>query len=246
MPPPPKPGPDAADVDPGFLADAVYRRTLGRARVFAAVVLVVQVLLFYLYDYANYAAGRWEESAFYRYGVIWRGVSVVLFALHLAADAVLRRRGGPLTAAHRALATLFPALVIALGTSQTVLNQLIVDDVSIYALCVLTVATLLHLPNRATWAYYPLSLAALVVGVRALNPDPAMWTGIATNAASVVAIAFVLERLSYGSYLRNLTYARALEGKNKELEAALEELKTAQDQLVHQEKLRSRPASRTS
>src|SRR5690606_35262204 len=100
-----------------------------------------------------------------------------------------------------------------------------------YALCLLTVATLLHLPSRATWAYYPLSLAALVLGVRALNPEPTVWAGIATNAASVVVIAFVLERLSYRSRVRNLTYAHALEGKNAELETALDELQTAQDQL---------------
>jgi len=63
MPPPSKPGPGAAaDVDPGFLADAVYRRTLRRARVFAVVVLAVQVLLFYLYDYANYAAGAGRRA----------------------------------------------------------------------------------------------------------------------------------------------------------------------------------------
>ena len=212
--------PAAPDADACTLTDAVYALTLHRARVFSLIVLGVDALLFYLYDYANYAAGRWDDSPFYLYGVVWRGVSVVGLLCYLGLDALLQRRRPVIGWAHRLLATVYVAYIVALGTSQAVLIQLVVSDVSIYALCVLAVATLLHLPHRGTWIIFGLSLGALVGGMRLVGVETEAWVGLTTNAASVVAVALVLERFTYHSLLRNLTDACTIRRKNDQIEAA--------------------------
>ena len=202
------------------LHDAVYELTLQRARLFSYIVLTINLLLFYLHDFGNYTAGRWAESGFFALGVIWRITFVAGTLAHLYLDARLRRQGSTIQRPHRILALVYVAFILVMGTSQAILVQLIVADISIYALSVLAVATLLHVPNRWTWIYYLTSLVVLVAGIYLVTTDPVVRMGLTTNATSIVIVAFVLERLTFRSQLRNLADALTIRRKNQEIEEA--------------------------
>jgi serine phosphatase RsbU (regulator of sigma subunit) len=206
--------------EPVDVTDQIYELALHRARLFSAIVIAVDLLLFVLYDLQNYTAGRWAESTFFYYGVIWRAVTVTGFVFHLAADAVLRTDAGRVSTAQRILMRWYIAWVVAMGTSQALLQQLVVPDVSIYALCVLTVATLLHLPDRWSWLVYFGSLGILIAGIRVMGADDIAWAGLSTNASSVVVVALVLEHISRGSQVRRFRDEHIIARKSERVEAA--------------------------
>ncbi len=214
---------------PGSYRDEIERQTyiitLQRVWFFSIVGLALNLLLFYVHDLPIYIAGLWETLPIYRNGFIWRIIAVSGFVLFLLLYRILdispETQVGPV---HRRLAGSYVAFILLIGASLSLLNLPVLYDISIFTLAMLIVAVAFHLPNRLRWALYVMSLALLLAGIHLLGDDTAGQISLTTNAATVVVIAFVLERITYAYQTGSLVGTRIIEEKNKQLETALREL----------------------
>lgn len=192
---------------------AEFEETCNRAAVsnvrhlFLAVTVLNLVALF-AYDLPLYLNGFHEQYRMYGDLVIWRLANIAALGMWLLAE---RRLGDAMTAASACRMTQI-AIPIALGLCvwHAVLSQTLAIDVSIYALVLFFVAGMIVTPSRRKLIAYPISCAALLIGVFVINPNPLVSYAVAVNAFCLTACVMLADEVWYRSAVCNFVLSKTL------------------------------------
>lgn len=188
---------------------------LMRARVFAAILVAVQVPLIAV-DLRNKAKGLWAAAPGYQNLFVLHLVIAAVFLAYSAAAFLLRPKdAAAVTGRHRVLVTVFAALGLLLPAAVSVNDQLIHDQITVYLIAAFWVAAGLTLNSLTSFLLYAGVTALLMAGIVAFQHDPAVVLGHAVNAPLLSLLAWLLSRSLYLSKEREFV----------------------QEQIIHQQRL---------
>jgi class 3 adenylate cyclase len=207
-------------LDPASRAEfdaQAYRLSAKRAVGVCWAVLLADLPLFVLVDYATWQAGDWATQPAHERIFWWRaGLSVAIVALLLARwlirDAALRDR-----AFAWASAVTFPAI----GVWFAVVCQTLITDASIYALFLIGASVLFPLPSLNKLLIFPACLLAMLLGVHAVQPDPVPALHVMINAIMVTVGAFVTETVAMRTYIGEQVKSLLLEQETRRADRLL-------------------------
>lgn len=184
-----------------------YRVSTDRALRVAWAVLLFDLPLFLLIDWATYTTGQWATQPAHERIFWWRiGVVVALLGLllmrHFTRDEAARNRNFAW-----ASAITFPLL----GVWFVVVCQSLVTDASLYAMFLIGVSVLFPLPGRLKLLIYPLSLLALILGIRWSSPDSIHFLHLGVNATCCAIGALVTEAVAMRTYAADFAKSQLLD-----------------------------------
>lgn len=170
-------------------------------------VLLFDLPLFALIDWATYVSGQWETQPAHARIFWWRmGLVTVLAGLllmrHLTHDRAERNR-----AFAWGCTVAFPLL----GVWFVVVCQSLVTDASLYAMFLIGVSVLFPLPSPLKLLIYPVSLIVLLTGMRWTSPDAIHFLHVAVNATSCAIGALLTEAVAMRTYAADFAKSRLLD-----------------------------------
>lgn len=216
----------------------IYAYSLERAEMVAVWGGVINAVLFVALDLAAYRAGLWGVEPVYAH-VFWWRVAAVGMAVGFGLTARYARRGGGPEWLGRAVVRAFVVALVALGTWFGAVQLMAYPDLSIYALLLVVVAVVLHVPGNWRWGLYLGSVGVLGVWLVPLARAEPVYVGVLANAGAVGALAYGLERATFRRLLQERTAARSLEEQRDRAGRLIEELRGTRRALVHAEKMAS-------
>lgn len=189
-----------------FAAQA-YRVSAERALRVAWAVLLFDLPLFALIDWATYTTGQWAQQPAHERILWWRvGLVLILGGLILMARCtpdVARR--------NRNLAWSSAILLPLLGVWFVVVCQTLVTDASLYAMFLIGVSVLFPMPGLLKLLIYPLSIALLLIGLRYTSPDPIHLLHVSVNAVCCTVGALITEAVAMRTYAADFAKSRLLD-----------------------------------
>lgn len=207
-------------IEPAWRADfdaQAYRLSADRAARVCWAVLLVDLPLFFLVDWATWSAGQWTTQPAHERIFWWRaGLSVMIVSL-LLMRALIRddARRDRLFAWASAIG--FPML----GVWFTVVCQTLITDASIYALFVIGASVLFPLPSMYKLLIFPACLVVLLLGVSLTSADPVSELHVMINAGMVTIGAFVTESVAMRTYIGEQIKSLLLEQERKRADRLL-------------------------
>lgn len=187
-------------IDPAWRADfdtQAYRLSADRAVRVCWAVLLVDLPLFVLVDWATWSSGQWETQPAHERIFWWRaGLSVMITTLLLARALIQdERRRDRVFAWGSAIG--FPLL----GVWFAVVCQTLITDASVYALFLIGASVLFPLPSLVKMLIFPACLLVLLLGLSLISVDPVSALHVMINASMVTIGAFVTESVAMRTYI---------------------------------------------
>lgn len=174
-----------------------YRISADRAVRVIWAVLLFDLPLLVLIDWTTHAAGQWAiQPAHER--IFWWRVGLVILLLGLL---VLRRLTRDDPDGNRNFAWVSTLAFPLIGVWFVVVCQTLVSDASLYAMFVIGVSVLFPLPGLGKLLIYPVSLLALVIGVRQTSVDATHFLHVVVNAGCCAMGAMITEAVAMRTYV---------------------------------------------
>lgn len=177
----------------GF-AQSCYRQSIERGRQLLVTTLLLDVLALVSYDLPLYLAGHYSDHRMYGDLLLWRLVTMTLFLIYL--PLTLRYRDDPRPAVQRGLAWAAIALGLGTGLWHAVLSQTLAIDISIYALSLFIVASLLVMPTRLKLLCYLVGLAVIQASLYAITRDALVAQAVSINAICLTLCAIIADQVA--------------------------------------------------
>lgn len=176
---------------------------LARARVFAVILVVLQVPLLYL-DYQNKLNGLWLAVPGYRYLCgMHLLIGVSFFSYTLITFIQKPKSAQHTTAWHAFLAALFAALGLLVSAGVSVVDQMIHGQITVYVIASFWVAAGLYLGNVLSFSLYLGAYVLFIAGLYAFQHDPRMFLGNYINGTLLSILAWALSRVVYAANVRD-------------------------------------------
>lgn len=176
---------------------------LSRARVFAVILVVLQVPLLYL-DYQNRLNGLWLAVPGYRYLC---GMHILIggafFFYTLITFLGKPKTAQQTTAWHAFLTALFAALGLLVSAGVSVVDQMIHGQITVYIIASFWVAAGLYLGNVLSSFLYLCVYVLFIAGLYAVQHDPRMFLGNYINGTLLSILAWALSRVVYTANVRD-------------------------------------------
>ena len=169
-----------------------------RAFNLSILLIVLQSILFFAFDYSTFAAGQWKVIPEYRYVYWWR----VIYVAGLVPFLLIGRRIKPhkrddVSSQHRTYLYLFIPFLVFTGGALAVINyKFFAGDLSIYTVSVVLISTMFPLQDKYREVIYILSLLCIFLSSFVLKPNAAVDSVLFTNSTSIVLVSIFIQRLS--------------------------------------------------
>jgi len=167
-------------------------------------ILLVSDLLFLAHDWMMYRRGEWGETGAYAYlfgAHVLLALALVLFLA--VAWSVLKPEGGGSPARRRHLLGGIVSFVCVWAIAVSAIDQRIHGQVTAYVMCVLGLAVVVCLDNRAGAMVFVPAYGLFVAGVWLFQDDPKMRWGHALNGATITLVAWVISRVLFRERVRD-------------------------------------------
>jgi class 3 adenylate cyclase len=178
-------------------AARAYRVSAERGLRVCWAVLLFDLPLFALIDWATYSSGQWPLQPAHERVFWWRVTLVICSAVLLASREFIgdERRRDTIFAWCCALG--FPLF----GAWFTVICQTLITDASIYALFLIGTSVVFPLPGLRKLLIYPVSLALVLVGLQWTSVGPIPELHVTVNATCVAIGALTVEAIAMRTYI---------------------------------------------
>ena len=188
-------------------AARAYRVSADRGLRVCWAVLLFDLPLFALIDWATWSSGQWQVQPAHERVFWWRLTLVIASVLLLGSREFIgdERRRDTIFAWCCALG--FPLF----GAWFTVICQTLITDASIYALFLIGTSVVFPLPGLRKLLIYPLSLLVLLVGLQWVSVDPVAGLHVAVNAACVAIGAMTVEAIATRTYVADFVKSLEIE-----------------------------------
>lgn len=207
-------------IDAAWRADfnaQAYRLSADRAARVCWAVLLLDLPLFALVDWAMWSSGQWATQPAHERIFWWRaGLSVMIVVL-LIARALIRDEPRRERVIAWATAIGFPML----GVWFTSVCQTLITDASIYALFLIGAAVLFPLPSLYKLLIFPACLLALLLGVSLISVESVSELHVMINAGMVTIGALVTEVVAMRTYIGEQIKSLLLEQERKRADRLL-------------------------
>jgi PAS domain S-box-containing protein len=194
---------------------------LARARMFAVILVVLQVPLLYL-DYQNRLKGLWLDVPGYRFLCEMHLLIGGLFFFYtLIAFTQKPKTALHITARHSFLAALFAAFGMLISAGVSVVDQMIHGQITVYIIASFWVAAGLYLGNVLSFFLYLIVYLLFIAGLYAVQHDPNLFLGNFINGTLLSILAWALSRVVYAAKVRDFVNNKIIHQQNmlvKELE----------------------------
>lgn len=201
---------------PGFDAQA-YRLSADRAVRVCWAVLLIDLPLFALIDWATWNRGEWATQPAHERIFWWRvGLSVAVLAL-LTFRALMR---DPL-ARDRAFAWASAIAFPMIGVWFAVVCQTLITDASVYALFTIGASVLFPIPSLLKLLIYPGCLIVMLAGVHVISAEPVSAFHVMVNAVMVTIGALVTEAVAMRTYIGEQVKSLLLERETQRADRLL-------------------------
>lgn len=188
-------------------ASQAYRVSAERAMRVAWAVLLFDLPLFALIDWATYATGQWRSQPAHE-RILWWRVGLVLI---LGGLIVMARCTPDAAQRNRKLAWASTLLFPLLGIWFVVVCQTLVADASLYAMFLIGVSVLFPMPGLLKLLIYPVSILLLILGMRYTSTDPIHFLHVSVNAACCAVGALITEGVVMRTYAADFAKSRLLD-----------------------------------
>ena len=182
-----------------------YRVSTDRGLRVCWAVLLFDLPLFALIDWATYSSGQWAVQPAHERVFWWRVALVICSAALLASREFIgdERRRDTIFAWCCAIG--FPLF----GAWFTIICQTLISDASIYALFLIGTSVVFPLPGLRKLLIYPLSLLVVLVGLHWTSVGPVPELHVTVNATCVAIGALTIEAIATRTYIAD--YIKSVE-----------------------------------
>jgi signal transduction histidine kinase len=215
-----------------------------RAYVFSVLLFIVHIPLIII-DLHHAAQGEWNNASGYRNLFIMHLV-LIIGNLSFIALAWLLKPATPsnFTTLHQVTGTAFAFFILLWGSAVSGVDQEIHGQITVYVMVAFAVSVGTEHSLKTSVVLYAAAHGLFWVVISVFQPSVDIRLGHYINGTALALIAWTLSRLVYGNRVRDLINREKrdelqglVEERNAQLEKTLADLKGAQMQLVHAEKM---------
>ncbi len=203
--------------DRAAYASSAYANCAERAERVAWVVLLVDLPLFALVDYATWADGDWAAQPAHERIFWWRlaltlGILGLLGLRPAVADRALR---------DRLLSWGSVVFYPAMGVWFVLVCQSLITDASVYVLFLMGVSVLAPLPSRLKLLVYPIALAGVLLGFELMRIDTVESFHVTINAMAGAVGALLMDLVASRGHVSDFVQRRLLDQERKHSDQVL-------------------------
>lgn len=200
-------------------AQRCYRQTVERARQLLITTLLLDVLALVTYDLPLYLGGYFSGHRMYWDLLAWRLTTMSACLLYVPLSWRLQRNAS--LDVQRRLAWTAIALGLGTGLWHAVLSQTLAIDISIYALSLFVVASLLVMPTRTKLLGYLFCFVVILGSLFTITADPLVALAVSVNAICLTLSAVIADQVATRAAVLDFMQAHSLEEERNRADTLL-------------------------
>lgn len=196
-----------------------YRQTIERGRQLLVTTLLLDLLALVTYDLPLYLGGYFSDHRMYWDLLTWRLTTMAACLIYVPLSLRLQRDASP--GVLRRLAWTAIGLGLGTGLWHAVLSQTLAIDISIYALSLFVVASLLVMPTRAKLLGYLFCFIVILGSLFTITADPLVALAVSVNATCLTLSAVIADQVATRAAVLDFMQAHSLEEERNRADALL-------------------------